>query len=477
MKIRYTLLILLVVFLKLGSAQPNLENICRVEENKLIFKFFTNWSGEEQYKIARMFSIDTLFIQTALQSDSFFIFENEKWMVEHEGGKIVYVSKLLLNKPDVLIEKYDNIWNLPNENILPPQYQFLNRFGVNDFKYKNSFMYSDSVATFYIPGFKSAKKVYIAGNFNGWSTFETPLQKNDSGWVVKIHIHPGKIIYKYIIDGNWTLDPGNNQTENDANGIVNSVAFAPNYVFKLNGFLNEKKVSVSGNFMLWKKKGIPMQKKANGWEVPVYFQEGTYTYKFIVGKKWIEDPDNHNKTFDTDGNVNSVLEFGQKYIFYLPAHLHANRVILTGTFNAWIENELQMQKTDSGWVLPYVLGAGNHEYKYIVDGKWTIDSLNPYKIGLYEMTNSVLAVEPNFEFVLKNFQDVKEVIVTGTFNGWNPEGYTMQKKDGVWIFPIHLQPGKHLYKFIVDGEWIHDPYNPLYESNEHLTYNSILWMR
>jgi len=36
--------------------------------------------------------------------------------------------------------------------------------------------------------------------------------------------------------------------------------------------------------------------------------------------------------------------------------------------------------------------------------------------------------------------------------------------------------GKHLYKFIVDGKWIKDPDDPLWEGNEFGTDNSVIWI-
>jgi 1,4-alpha-glucan branching enzyme len=78
--------------------------------------------------------------------------------------------------------------------------------------------------------------------------------------------------------------------------------------------------------------------------------------------------------------------------------------------------------------------------------------------------------------VLKRFPDAKQVLLSGSFNNWAEPGYTMQKKDGVWTFPVFLPAGKYTYKFVVDGKWITDPDNKLYEENEYGTGNSVLWM-
>jgi len=52
----------------------------------------------------------------------------------------------------------------------------------------------------------------------------------------------------------------------------------------------------------------------------------------------------------------------------------------------------------------------------------------------------------------------------------------MIKENGIWKYPVHLNPGKHSYKFIVDGRWMIDPANELWEENEFGTGNSVLWI-
>jgi len=52
----------------------------------------------------------------------------------------------------------------------------------------------------------------------------------------------------------------------------------------------------------------------------------------------------------------------------------------------------------------------------------------------------------------------------------------MSRQGNKWILPLSLNHGKYTYKFIVDGEWIPDPANKLFEGNEHGTDNSVLWI-
>lgn len=47
-----------------------------------------------------------------------------------------------------------------------------------------------------------------------------------------------------------------------------------------------------------------------------------------------------------------------------------------------------------------------------------------------------------------------EVVLTGDFNGWSPEGIPLHH-DGrdEWYAPLELEPGDYQYRLRVDGEW------------------------
>ena len=79
-------------------------------------------------------------------------------------------------------------------------------------------------------------------------------------------------------------------------------------------------------------------------------------------------------------------------------------------------------------------------------------------------------------FSLAGFEDAKEVVLAGSFNNWDEHAYKMKKVGDSWQFRTYLEPGKHTYKFIVDGNWIMDPGNKIWEENEHATGNAVLWI-
>jgi 1,4-alpha-glucan branching enzyme len=152
---------------------------------------------------------------------------------------------------------------------------------------------------------------------------------------------------------------------------------------------------------------------------------------------------------------------------------NAKQVFLSGTFNGWREDELFLKKTETGWELPYIIGPGNYEYKYLVDGKWMADPGNPLTAG---NGNSFLIIQPNYTFRLKGASQAGAVFLAGDFNNWKPDQLAMKKEGDDWVFPIHLFAGKVRYKFIVDGKWILDPNNKQWEQNEYRTGNSVIWI-
>jgi 1,4-alpha-glucan branching enzyme len=56
----------------------------------------------------------------------------------------------------------------------------------------------------------------------------------------------------------------------------------------------------------------------------------------------------------------------------------------------------------------------------------------------------------------------KTLAVAGDFNGWSASSHPMNRgRDGVWTVEVKLLPGRHEYKFVVNGkEWWNDPSAP-----------------
>jgi len=473
----YILILLSIIpFAKL-NAQGDKEKVCRIEDGKMIVTLNLKWNATQRYNLAKSFDIDSLAVEKAFRGATEVLSGKTKWKVVKINPNKIELSKKLdsnpinqINANDIFI--VDDSW-LNVSTGLPPVYT---RCGVNKFKHNEVFTYQNGIATFFLPSFKSANKVYLSGTFNNWSTLQTPMQKVDSGWIARIMLIPGKYAYKYITDGKWRDDPNNYIRENNLTNGYNSIVYCTNYEFHLKGQLNAKRVILTGSFNDWKTYDYEMVKTPNGWKLPIYLNEGTYAYKFIVDGQWITDPDNKDIRSDASGNLNSFMGIGESYLFNLPGYKTAHKVVLSGSFNSWSTNELVMTKTPNGWQLPYILAPGTYEYKFIVDGKWITDPENPFISTAGGLINSILIFKPNYTFTLSKYLNATVILVSGSFNGWNKDGYRMYKKNGKWELPVYLKPGKYLYKYIVDGKWITDPDNKLWEENEYGTGNSVLWI-
>ncbi len=459
------------------KAQYDPDKVCRIENGRIIFSLNTKWTAKERQEVEALFDLDSALVAHVFKGETNIIYEGDNWKVVRVKPTILELSKSFLSKEKVTKDKSDDLFLLVDKwmNFSGAPTTDTNLFGVNNFKIENTFVYRKS-AWFYLAGNKSASKVYISGSFNQWSTTQNPMKAVDSGWTVDLDLRPGKYTYKFIVDGKWLSDPYNNLREKDGAGGYNSVVYCPNYIFKLKGYETTRKVVVTGNFLNWDPKGLDMRKNGEGWSLPIYLRDGTYAYKFIADGKWITDAANRVERKDNHGNVNSVLSIGEPYLFKLEGHTDARKVILTGSFDNWGANDLLMDKTDWGWQIPYVLPAGNYEYKFIVDGNWMIDPGNPFSTGSGNFENSFIALKTNHLFELDGNENAKEVIVTGSFNNWSTKEYRMKKVGKKWLFPLYLRPGKYTYKFIIDKKWSIDPANSLYEQNEVNTYNSVLWI-
>jgi hypothetical protein len=472
---RYTAVLILFFISTSMFAQIDMKNICKISDNRITFLLDLKWTAEEKLAVSDNFDLDSALIEMAFNMQNEFEYDSITWRVKKINNRIIELSK---EGNFTAVENITYDEKLIRKMLLEELFKRHEKeYGINDFKEERIFKYEKGRAVFFLPGFLNAQKVYLSGSFNNWSTLQNPMQFVDSGWVAPITLKPGKYMYKYIVDGNWIIDPNNEQKQQNEHGTFNSVVFCTNHVFKLKKqHKREKKVFLAGSFNNWNPKELRMIEGEDRWYLPIWLKEGTHTYKFVVNKKWLIDSLNPLVREDGKGNFNSVLELGEKHRFYTDSFQNVNKLILTGSFNNWDEYELSMNKTDSGWYYDYTLAPGVYEYKFIADGNWHIDNNNPYTIGQGVYTNSVLIFQANYTFELVGYETANNVSVTGLFNDWNPIGYPMQKEDGKWTFPAYLEKGKQLYKFIVDGEWILDPANPLYEDNQYGTYNSVLWI-
>jgi type 1 glutamine amidotransferase len=397
------------------------------------------------------------------------------WEVKRTGG-----TTISLTKPLTALVKGSayQMLALPRQSVNghDPGVPVDVAYGINKF-YRQSVRELDNGLTrFFLRGNLDAKRVILSGSFNSWNTTKGLMLKTDSGWISDVKLEPGQQLYKFIVNGNWINDKDNQLRESDGYSGFNSIYYRYNYMFKLTGYANAARVMVAGSFNNWNANEMVMAKKGTVWQMPIYLKETLHTYRFMIDGKWITDPANPKTMADGKGSTNSVLQLGPEFGFKLVGFASARNVFVAGSFNNWKPGELRMKREGNAWRLDVPLNAGNYGYKFIVDGNWMTDPLNPCYVGEGGETNSLIVVKPNYTFTLKGYDKAKTIRLSGTFNNWSEDGYTLAHQGNVWTLSLNLKTGKHLYKFIVDGNWILDPGNKLWEQNEMNTGNSVLWL-
>lgn len=250
-------------------------------------------------------------------------------------------------------------------------------------------------------------------------------------------------------------------------------------------------VAVTGTFNNWSKKGWRMKQTG-----PYTFQLRkkisefndalTWEFKFLINGRYMLDPnvlpieqkiipvDIWEDVYNLDVYHVQPVSKGNA-VFFLKGYPDAGQVILTGSFNGWNEHALKMERMGEGWAMELELPPGHYEYKFIVDGEWMHDPANPKWVHNEHGTlNSVLLLTKTIVFSLEGYPTAKRVVLSGSFNDWATNREIMARTDTGWRIALELTPGKHYYKFIVDGQWITDPHNPLSEYDWSGNLNSIL---
>jgi chromosome partitioning protein len=88
--------------------------------------------------------------------------------------------------------------------------------------------------------------------------------------------------------------------------------------------------------------------------------------------------------------------------------------------------------------------------------------------GVRNTSQGLLFVQPTTR--------ARQMAIAGDFNNWDPVSTPMKRDEllGVWQACIPVPPGQYKYRLVIDGEWVHDPYNPRVETNPFGELNSIV---
>ncbi|MBI1290416.1 hypothetical protein GC173_04140 [bacterium] len=168
-----------------------------------------------------------------------------------------------------------------------------------------------------------------------------------------------------------------------------------------------KQVFIVGDFNDWRVDATPMNKAENGfWNITLHLASGIYEYMYLVdGETYQPDPTNPFKKQNRYGGANSVLLIGNPRVspvvtgnsvmfrLYEP---NASEISVAGSFNNWAAFTMfRNEKDPAEWGVRYDnVPAGTYQYKFIIDGVWTMDPEN-YTPG-YDSNNTM-----NSSFTIK----------------------------------------------------------------------------
>ncbi len=66
------------------------------------------------------------------------------------------------------------------------------------------------------------------------------------------------------------------------------------------------------------------------------------------------------------------------------------------------------------------------------------------------------------------------VLLAGDFTGWQERPVPMSKRaGGLWQTTVDLPPGRHHYRFVVDGDWRDDPECTMFVPNPFGGQNAV----
>jgi hypothetical protein len=72
-----------------------------------------------------------------------------------------------------------------------------------------------------------AERVQLVGDFNGWIMEGSEMESDGRFWRKVLNLHPGRYLYRYVVDGQWHTDPVNTDAE-PCPGGYNSVLILEN---------------------------------------------------------------------------------------------------------------------------------------------------------------------------------------------------------------------------------------------------------
>jgi 1,4-alpha-glucan branching enzyme len=69
------------------------------------------------------------------------------------------------------------------------------------------------------------REVFVAGSFNAWDPEQQPLKPHSKtgAYVATLTLPAGTHEYKFVVDGNWQIDPDNPSLISNGAGSLNNI--------------------------------------------------------------------------------------------------------------------------------------------------------------------------------------------------------------------------------------------------------------
>ena len=184
------------------------EKHCKSDFIEAIKRSLELFRNKEKYEICK---------ENAFKSAIDVVDVSKNWCREFHRlkNKIFFCNEFKENK-DLINNKINYTYH-PNINQLSEIKSDTNKITnikVDDNKYPHTFSIKFKS--------KNPKSVLISGSFDSWKKKNSLIYDLSKDiWIITLYLKQGKYYYKYIIDGNWQINP-NEKSEKDENGIINN---------------------------------------------------------------------------------------------------------------------------------------------------------------------------------------------------------------------------------------------------------------
>lgn len=206
----------------------------RIEEEEVVFEFdrreYNEVTSEAFPHVTDFEDID---IYKVTVSGDFNAWSKDGWTMHKVSKDVFQLRKKLCDFDDKFQWQFkfvinDSLWAEPPADAVN-QVRVQTEFG---YQADNLVMETippslEGNTTFILKGFEQATRIFLSGEFNSWSTNMHLFGREKGEWVCRIDLKPGKYQYKFIVDGEWMIDPANPNSITTTEGYVNSVLEIP----------------------------------------------------------------------------------------------------------------------------------------------------------------------------------------------------------------------------------------------------------